>query len=161
MENSMTIFEQVYETTIVALYRYAFGFLGNRSDAEDAVSESCLRVFRRYGNRTNAAELKALLFAATRNAAIDRLRKKRPLPLLHDCAAREEDPEAQDVRDLLSGLPADERELISLKYMSELSFREIGALTGINEHTVQSRIYAILDRMRSSYVKNDKGDGSR
>ncbi len=157
----MTIFEQVYETTIVALYRYAFGFLGNRSDAEDTVSESCLRVFHRYGNRTDAAELKALLFAATRNAAIDRLRKKRPLPLLHDCAAREEDPETQDIRDLLSGLPADERELISLKYMSELSFREIGALTGINEHTVQSRIYAILDRMRSSYEKNDKGDGSR
>jgi RNA polymerase sigma-70 factor (ECF subfamily) len=154
----MTAFEQVYETTIVALYRYAFGFLGNRSDAEDAVSESCLHVFRRYGNRTDAAELKALLFAATRNAAIDRLRKKRPLPLLHDCAAREEDPETQDMRELLSSLPSDERELISLKYMSELSFREIGELTGINEHTVQSRIYAILDKMRLLYVENDKGE---
>jgi DNA-directed RNA polymerase specialized sigma24 family protein len=42
--------------------------------------------------------------------------------------------------------------------MSELSFREIGELTGINEHTVQSRIYAILDKMRLLYVKNDKGD---
>ena len=157
----MTAFEQVYETTIVALYRYAFGFLGNRSDAEDAVSESCLHVFRRYGNRTDAAELKALLFAATRNAAIDRLRRKHPLPLLHDCAAREEDPETQDMRELLSGLPSDERELISLKYMSELSFREIGELAGINEHTVQSRIYAILDKMRLLYVKNDKGDRSQ
>ncbi len=149
----MTVFEQVYETTIVALYRYAFGFLGNRSDAEDAMSEGCLHVFRRYRNRTDAAELKALLFTATRNAAIDTLRKKRPLPLLHDCTACEEDAEARDMRELLSGLPPDERELISLKYMSELSFREIAEITGINERTVQSRIYAILDKMRLLYAQ--------
>lgn len=59
-----------------------------------------------------------------------------------------EDEEEELLSSALQKLSDEEKELISFKYFSGLTFREIGLILNTNEKTVQSRIYKILEKLR-------------
>lgn len=152
----MSVFQSVYETSFDALYRYVLARVRNRADADDIVSNVWSRVFSRYGVLEDVEELRRLAFTSARNGVIDWGRRRKPVSLVHDVPAPDEtSPEAQDIDRVLEGLDPDEQELITFKYFSCLSFREIGAILHLNERTVQSRIYAILAKMRVTLQKED------
>jgi RNA polymerase sigma factor (sigma-70 family) len=150
-------FQSVYETSFDTVYRYVLGRVRNRADADDIVSEAWSHAFHRYGALENAEELRKLAFTSARNGVIDWSRRRKPVSLLHDVIAPDDcTPEAQEVDQALERLDSNEQELIVLKYFSRLSFREIGTILHLNERTVQSRIYAILAKMRVLLQEEDQ-----
>ena len=152
----MSAFQSVYETSFDPLYRYVLARVRNRADADDIVSDVWSRVFGRYSALDDEEELRRLAFTSARNGIIDWGRRRKPVPLVRDVLAPDEtSPEMQAIDRALDGLDQDERELITLKYFSRLSFREIGAILHLNERTVQSRIYAILAKMRVALQEED------
>ena len=152
----MSAFQSVYETSFDALYRYVLARVRNRADADDIVSDVWSRVFRRYGALQDREELRRLAFTSARNGVIDWSRRQKPVSLVHDVLAPDEtSPEIQDIDRVLEGLDPDEQELITFKYFSCLSFREIGVILHLNERTVQSRLYAILAKMRVALQEED------
>lgn len=50
---------------------------------------------------------------------------------------------------ILAKLPEKQREIFNFKYYDELKFREIAALTGINESTIKTTYYATLNTIQS------------
>lgn len=153
----MSVFQSVYETSFDALYRYVLARVRNRTDADDIVSDAWSHVFGRYGALEDKEELRRLVFTSARNGVIDWSRRRKPLTLPGDVLASDEvPPETEEVGQALKGLDPDEQELIALKYFSRLSFREIGAILHLNERTVQSRIYAVLAKMRVTLQKEDR-----
>lgn len=152
----MSAFQSVYETSFDALYRYVLARVRNRADADDIVSDVWSRVFRRYGALQDREELRRLAFTSARNGVIDWSRRQKPVSLVHDALAPDEtSPEMQDIDRVLEDLDPDEQELITFKYFSCLSFREIGVILHLNERTVQSRLYAILAKMRVALQEED------
>ena len=55
-------------------------------------------------------------------------------------------------------LPETQREMIVLRYFSELTVPEIAAVTGIREGTVKSRLSRALDRL-GKILRNEEGPG--
>jgi len=152
----VSVFQSVYETSFDALYRYVLARVRNRADADDIVSDAWSHVFGRYGALEDGEELRRLAFTSARNGIIDWSRRRKPQSLVGDIPVSDEvAPEVHDVDRALEGLRSDEQELIALKYFSRLSFREIGAVLHLNERTVQSRIYAILAKMRVTLQEED------
>jgi RNA polymerase sigma-70 factor (ECF subfamily) len=152
----VSAFQSVYETSFDALYRYVLARVRNRADADDIVSDVWSRVFRRYGALQDREELRRLAFTSARNGVIDWSRRQKPVSLVHDVLAPDEtSPEIQDIDRVLEDLDPDEQELITFKYFSCLSFREIGVILHLNERTVQSRLYAILAKMRVALQEED------
>lgn len=155
----MSVFQSVYETSFDALYRYVLARVRNRTDADDIVSDAWSHVFGRYGALEDREGLRRLAFTSARNGVIDWSRQRKPLSLPDDVLASDEvPPEVEEVDRALEDLDPDEQELIALKYCSRLSFREIGAILHLNERTVQSRIYAILAKMRVTFQKEDRDE---
>jgi RNA polymerase sigma-70 factor, ECF subfamily len=135
----------------------AWWLAGNRTDAEDIVQEAVLRAFK-YFDRFSGEKARPWLLAIVRNTSSTWMAKNRPrhLTLVGDPAEAESErpeetapsPEQQSERRELkheidramASLPPDFREVILLREVQELSYKEIAAILEVPIGTVMSRI---------------------
>lgn len=157
------LFDAVFLPHLPESYRLARWLTGNSADAEDVVQEASLRAFRAIQtfDGTNA---RAWSLSVVRNTAYSWLLKNRPRAVVladdlseadrsqmeHGNAHRSgvQTPEQAlllklditSVQGALAGLPAPLREIIVLREMHQLSYREISEIAGIPIGTVMSRL---------------------
>lgn len=152
-------FEDLYRGSRDDLYSYVAGLLRDRVAAEDVTALAFERAYRKWDRfDPGRGSARGWLFGIARNAALDELRKrKREVPLTHEPAAPAqsvdpgEDLERQaTVTRALAGLPAAERELLSLKFFADLSHAEIAQTTGISASNVGTRIHRAMTKLRNA-----------
>jgi RNA polymerase sigma-70 factor (ECF subfamily) len=171
--NNLTRLVAPFERTILphldAAYDLARWLTRRAQDAEDVVQEACLRAFQFFGS-FQGGDGRAWLLAIVRNTCYTWLQKNRaqePTPFdqeRHDVASTSDDPEAvalqtenaQLLRNTLRDLPAAFREVIVLRELQGLSYREISRAVGVPPGTVMSRLargrqrlaHLLAERMR-------------
>ncbi len=128
------------------LAQYAWHLLGDADRARDVVQDTFLRLCAQKRERLDG-RLEPWLFTVCRNRAMDVLRKeKRMIPLTeaHDAALAER-PEptpawaaddAPPLAQALERLPANQREVIRLKFLHNMSYRDISRVTGLTQNHV-------------------------
>ena len=141
------------------LCQYAFRLTGNFESARDAVQD----VFLKLWNEDDLADdrLAPWLFRVCRNRCIDMLRKDKPMQPLTDLqAAVLPDPgrspaEETGLRESVSlllrklaQLPANQAEVIRLKFQHQMSYREIAAVTALSESNVGYLIHVGIQTLR-------------
>lgn len=162
-------FEQLVETYEQPLYRYVHRLLQNTFDAQEVVQDTFLRAHRaltsQYSEeRCRDLALRPWLFRIGRNLAYNRRRNKMPLkeePLppiddngflpiqLHAAGSELERKEEIDILErALSTLPTESRDLITLRFIEELSYAEISKTTGLNESSLRGRVFRSLKLLR-------------
>lgn len=140
-------------------HRQCFAFsvriLGTEGDAEEAVQETFVRVWRNAGQYDRAkAGVGSWVLSITRNLCLDELRRRRrrvpQLPTM-DGALDLADSERTDVtaerailgaqvREALQSLNSEQRSAIELVYFHGLSSQEVGDILGVPAPTVRSRL---------------------
>jgi RNA polymerase sigma-70 factor (ECF subfamily) len=157
-EGRADAFAALYDRFGRPLYRVAWTLLRSRPDAEDAVQEVFLGLLRARSSLGRVENLRAYLFSALRHA-VARLAARRKTEVLpaDDPAARERDaagdidPETfQLLARGLAALPAEQREVLSLKIDGELTFAEVAAVLGIRPKTAASRYRYALEKLRAT-----------
>lgn len=127
---------------------------GNDHDAEDVAQEACLRALT-FFDGFHGEDGRAWLLAIVRNASYDWLRKNRGnLRLLgseeelETAADSAPSPEALQLRqadsrmlrESLESLPAEYREVLVLRELEEMSYKQISQITNLPIGTVMSRL---------------------
>jgi RNA polymerase sigma factor (sigma-70 family) len=123
----------------------------SREWAEDLVQEALLKAWERASCGENPASLPAWVTTVATNLARSQLRRQRAelrafQRLLSTRPAwlvgRVDGPDqvADEVVDLLAGLPARQREVLALRYIADLDITSIASLIGIDEGTVKSTL---------------------
>jgi RNA polymerase sigma factor (sigma-70 family) len=145
-------FEQVVLPHLDAAYNLARWLVRNSHDAEDVVQEAYLRAFRFFGG-FQGGNARAWLLKIVRNTSYSFLEMNRPADLgvefdekLHTPEAATPDAEAallqsvesQLLRASLEQLPVHFRELLILRELEGLSYKEIAAMTEVPIGTVMS-----------------------
>ena len=128
------------------LLRYCFMKTKDRFLAEDIVQETFLRFWQSHSYRDTGREM-AYLYTIARNLCMDEFRKP-VIVSFEECPeqaadSRYEPEEAmiqEAVREAMDKLPADLKEIIVLRYVSELSAAEIGKVVGISRFAVHRRL---------------------
>ena len=146
--------EALYDREADALFALALWLTGSREDAADAVQEVFVKLAAGRGGLSRVRRPRAYLLAMARSAALDRLRSgRREEPagdLLLEAPAGDPggtlDAEAASRR--LRELPLPQREAVYLRYFAELSFAEIGRVTGVSLFTAASRCRLGLQKLR-------------
>jgi len=140
-----------------AAYNLARWLVRTNEDADDVVQEACLRAFRYFAGfrGTAASEGRAWLLAIVRNTARtwrDRNRHNAQSATfdeeLHSDAIADDHPEAaivrqsedEAVRAAIDRLPTEFREVIVLRELEGLSYKEIAAVADVPLGTVMSRL---------------------
>jgi len=132
----------------------------SESAAQDITQEVFVRVMRRGGFDPSRGSLERWLQIVTRNTAIDWIRREAAyerrvtrVGAIHNATTIDVQEtvvarvQAARVRAAVSQLPEGEREVVSLAYFAELTYRQVADRTGLAEGTVKSRIRRALTRM--------------
>lgn len=160
--------EQLVARHLAAVYRVCYGYLHDRSEAEDAAQETFVKVWRNLDRFDRQRSFKPWLFAVARNTCLDFLKKKRDLAFSDLDAAfgsSLEDsrpaPEAvaenvllgQRLDKAVESLPAKYSNAIALRHKQDLSFREIAAATRQPLNTVKSHYRRALGKLKARMQK--------
>jgi RNA polymerase sigma-70 factor (ECF subfamily) len=143
-------FEAIALPHLDAAYNLARWLSRSPADAEDIVQDAMLRAFRAFDGY-RGGDAKAWLLAIVRNcwrSAGAAERRRGHIELDDDLPAQSAGPEdmAQEAScrrkldAMLALLPVDFREVLLLREMEDLSYREIAEITGVPIGTVMSRL---------------------
>lgn len=137
-------------TMLPRLRRFAFSLTGSRDRADDLLQTTCEKALRGLESWQTGTRLDSWLYRIMQNAWIDDMRKVRfrgpELPIEDDIAgadgvlATEANITAADVMTALSKLPDEQRSVVTLVCVEDLSYREVAHILGVPIGTVMSRL---------------------
>lgn len=155
-------FGELYKHHLARIYSYMRARTPTDEDAADLSQQVFLQAFKSFPKyRDRGVPFVAWLFRIARNVATDAHRRSRATVSLDvvpesSYPADEEDPEAVALRreqilharTLLSNLPPDKRELITLRFVAGLTLREIALVVGRSESTVHYQLGVTLQSLK-------------
>ncbi|MBE3123642.1 MAG: sigma-70 family RNA polymerase sigma factor, partial [Planctomycetes bacterium] len=138
----------------VPITSYVYRLVGNRSEAESLAQETFLRILQKADRYEYPKRFSTWFYTIARNLATDFLKKKRAIVPddfqgLSESILGPARPEAEELTAsreelgqlvvALQQLPVTYREVVVLRALQEMSYREIAAIVGCPESTARSR----------------------
>ncbi len=160
-------FEQVVLPHLDACYNLARWLVRNTHDAEDVVQEAYLRAFKFFGGY-QGGDARAWVLKIVRNTCYSFFEKNRPAELaeefdekVHTAETGPADAEtamlqsadSRMVREALDELPVNFREVIVLRELEGMSYKEIAKLTSVPIGTVMSGLARARAQLRERLLR--------
>jgi RNA polymerase sigma-70 factor (ECF subfamily) len=131
------------------LLRVCYVVLGDAHLAEDAAQSAWIKAWRKRRQLRDESKVRPWLLAVATNEARQMARRRRAQPPTpHGGYGNDADPRLIDLASALSRLRPEDRRLLSLRYVAELSSGEIGASLGISGGAVRHRLMRLLMRLK-------------
>lgn len=155
-KNDAIAFENLYRMYNKLIYRIAFSIVKNKQDAEDVVQIVFAKLYSIDKHKLPSKSEASWLYAITKNEAINFLKKRNHHISLDDIYETEDsNDEIKEIIDkesynkLISGFNNQEKEIISLKILANLSFDEIGEILKIPTGTIKWKYYKSIHTLKA------------
>ena len=144
-------------TWLPRLRRYARALAGSREDADDLVQDTLERACAKANLWRGVNDMRAWLFGIMHNLHVDTVRRRRvatvaiddDTPDLAVPAAQGERLALLDLHAALEQLPLEQKQVVLLVALEEMSYAEVAAALGIPIGTVMSRLSRGRERLRA------------
>src|SRR3982751_1457655 len=140
---------------IPRLRRYARALVGDRASADDLVQDTLERAWAKLHLYRRGTDLRAWLFTVMHNVHVNKLRATRATDMLEDempeLAQRGAQSDALVVRDLeraIARLPAEQRAVLLLVTLEDMSYDEVARTLEVPIGTVMSRLSRAREKLR-------------
>lgn len=148
------------------LYRLAYSLLGNREEAEDAVQEVYLKLWKMRDDLGKYNSIEALCVQVTRNHCLDQLRRRKL-----ERAAKKEDEQAREVdfinpsdemirkersdilNHLINQLPEPQRSLVHFRHIEGKEYSEIEEIMDMKENAIRVSISRARKQLKEMLQK--------
>lgn len=172
VQGDKTGLKEIYEAYVGYIYRIVYEVLQNRENAEDVASDFFIKLWDKAEQFKPGGGHKGYLAAMARNMAVDFIRKHRKEELtamLQDIEAGPEEEEnagkyyakeereseveqsviqEMTIKEALAALKPSERQIVSLKVLGEMTFKEIAGTMGIPMGTVTWKYQNAIKKLR-------------
>jgi RNA polymerase sigma-70 factor (ECF subfamily) len=172
IEGEENAFAELVDRHLQAVYAFSMRYVRDTADADDVAQETFVRAWKNFETFDTSRNLKTWLFTIAKHAALDMLKKKKPVAFsrimeteselesfLAPYIASGEIPEnivdqkilKGDMGEALAKLPAAYRAVLAMRYEENLKFREIASSLGTSIDTIKSRHRRGLALLRKSW----------
>jgi len=141
---------------IPRLRRYARALVGDRASADDLVQDTLERAWAKLHLYRRGTDLRAWLFTVMHNVHVNKVRATRVTDTLDDelpeLAQRASQGDTLLLRDLdraIARLPSEQRAVLLLVTLEEMSYEEVARALGIPTGTVMSRLSRAREKLRT------------
>jgi RNA polymerase sigma-70 factor, ECF subfamily len=160
-QSRLKLFEEIILPHLDAAHNLARWLTRSEADAQDVVQESCLRAYR-YFDGYQGGDSKSWLLSIVRNTCRTwqrrQSRESENVPFdevahtSEGCAPNQEESVTRNetsriLRACIEKLPAEFREVLVMRELEEMSYREIAEVTGVAIGTVMSRLSRARKRL--------------
>ncbi|HWT75814.1 MAG TPA: RNA polymerase sigma factor [Mobilitalea sp.] len=157
-------FDKIYDNNKNAIYSYLYYMSKDVEDAEDLCQETFLKIYRNLKSFRDNSNERAWCITIARNTFLTWIRKKKlkfadgedidQIP-----SEGSNSPEARIIRQeeskliktVLLQLKEEYRTVLLLRDFEELSYKEIGIITGLSESAVKIRIFRAREKYKQLY----------
>jgi len=156
-------FERVYRQRIGPVSRYIAAIVRETTRAEDVTAQTFLLAWRDLPKLRQTERFDAWLFRIAHNQAVSEVTRRRPTTPLESAPEPADDsrfgaPEreldravdAEELHRAIADLPETQREVLLLRYFSEMSSAEIARQVGKNEQSVWALTHRALKNLKRS-----------
>lgn len=157
-------FVKMYEEHSDALFRYCFFRVSDREKALDILQDIFTKTWNYMSEGNTIDNSKAFLYTTARHLIIDEYRKKKSssldnlidqglepsVDLTYDTEMR---IDASFAIEEIKKLPAMYNEILFMRYVNDMSIRDIASTCGLNENVVSVRIHRGIGMLRKN-IKN-------
>ncbi len=153
-------FEEVYDTCYERVFNFVYSKILHREDAEDITAETFIKAMRAYDNYdpSKSSEITWLCTIA-RNCLVDHVRRShrdKIIPFDETLDRGASDPELlrldEDIQKrvyhIFKKLKPEEREILSMRYMMEMEYNDIGKLLDISPKAAAKRVERLLKKCK-------------
>jgi len=157
-------FEVYYDQYKHKIYSYLYYRSGkNKELAEDLTSEVFMKALEKFDSYKKDSSFQSWIYAIAHNHLIDHFRKDKStvdLEVVENILESDGDARsslmrrvaAEEVQELLSYLTDEEREIVLLRYHSDLPMQDIADIVGKPDTTVRVVIHRALSKLRKRYA---------
>lgn len=155
-------FDQLYRENLRPLFQYLYSRVQDIHLAEDLCSQTFISAFESLDRLKSPDKFKPWLFTIARNKANDHFRKLKRQPILEldeniathplqEPAENNNNKQDQQIllEQLFARLKPAEQELLRLKLVAGLTFKDIATLLKNNENNVKKSYYRLLERLQA------------
>jgi RNA polymerase sigma-70 factor (ECF subfamily) len=148
-------FNKLYDKYKNLVYAIAFSILKNKEDSEDVTQKVFLKIWKMEKDKLPTEKEASWLYTITKNETLNFLKTKNQDLNIDDLYyINSEDKDLNDIIEqdkynrIISRLNVQEQEIVSLKILSNLSFKEISQILNIPIGTVQWKYYKALHTLK-------------
>ena len=163
-------FAQLYEEHFDKIYRYIRLRIGNETEAEDMTQQVFLNALQSISSfKWKGIPFSAWLYRIAHNQVVDYLRKKKRTPVLLDESLASGDDAPQqiterklDIERLLKAtkqLTEAQREVISLRFTSELPIAQVAKIMGKSQGAVKALQHSGIVALRKALLVTENENG--
>jgi RNA polymerase sigma-70 factor (ECF subfamily) len=165
-QNDQEAFAQLYEEYFDKIYRYITLKIGDAVEAEDLTQQVFLNSLRSISSfRWKGRPFSAWLYRIAHNQVVDHLRRKKrsDVPLEETLTGGSEDPQLDaerrlDIEQVMAAaqkLTEAQREVISLRFTSELSIAQVAEIMGKSQGAVKALQHSGIVALRRALIVNE------
>ena len=163
----MDAFHELLNRYESLVYHTCFRMIGHVQEAEETCQDVFLRLFQKIDQFEGRSQFKTWLFRVVHNICLTRrrnlaIRRERTTEIETEAQRtaadlqREADHDGtvdltEAVQSAISRLKPDDQEIITLRFVSELSLEEISEILGTGLSATKMRLYRAMDRFKESY----------
>jgi len=150
-------FNEFYEKYYNFIYNVSFSILKNKDDTEDVTQNVFMKLEKMQKEKLPSSNELSWLYKVTKNETIEFLRKEKQTVSLDEIYIAKEDDNIEEIIDkdtynkMISNLNEDEKEIVSLKILADLSFKEISKVLNKPIGTVQWKYYKAINTLKLFY----------
>ncbi len=162
-----SFFEELYERYADKVYRKCLTLVKDSARAEDFTHDIFLKLIFKLGSFKEEARFSTWLYSITYNYCMDQLRvnKKRGETNLEEeleiadedvdvsVLIEERDTDAKRLHRAIDHLTTEERSILMMKYLDDLSIRDIAGVFRITESAVKMRLLRSRENLRRKYLE--------
>lgn len=153
-------FTAIYRHYSPAIYRYLYSKVSNQHDAEELTSQTFLAVLEGLPGYHSRDKFTGWLYTIARNKAADhfRSRERRAMTMDENTAVIVnpdllgeivKDERSQALARLINQLPGEQQELLQLRFVADLTFREMGEALKRNPEGVKKAVYRLIAQLQA------------
>lgn len=154
LRNKEKLFEDFIIEKQQVLYKLAYSYVKNSSDAMDIIQESILKAYSNISNLEDVNAMDKWMKRIVINTAIDLIRKNSKIVVVDSeelTVVQEEEKVDMDLKYVVDDLDEDLKTIIILKYFHGYSINEVAEILEIPVSKVKNRMHKALKLLRVEF----------
>ncbi len=155
-EGDTDAFEQLYQRYKDWVFRLAWRFTGNQQDTLDVLQETFIYLLGKFPGFELTASMTTFLYPVVKNISLTIREKNRRFTsgeeILSEITVNilsETNSSRSELAAVLAVLPDEQREVLLIRFVDDMSLQEIAAALNIPIGTVKSRLHHALQKLRN------------
>jgi RNA polymerase sigma-70 factor, ECF subfamily len=148
--------KEIYEHYFEKVYKTAYYILKNEEQAKDATHDTFIKVFKNLGKINQQSKINAWITTIATRTAIDIYNKNKKqivyeLKEEYVSTTDQFNDKKDELENYLNVIPPEQKQVLVLKYIEDLTEKEIANQLSIKLGTVKSRIYRAKEKLYELY----------